>query len=145
MNDFLVVDASIVVKWLIKEEHTPEALSALESWKNNGVRVSAPYFMLAEVTNALHRRVRRAELSMDTAFGMLDYLKSLGIELYETEGLHHRALELASQLNQGAVYDSHYLALAESLGCDIWTADQRLQRTAGPLSPNVHWLGELVS
>ena len=82
---------------------------------------------------------------MDSAFGMLDYLMSLEIELYETEHLHHRALELASQLNQGAAYDSHYLALAETLACDLWTADQRLQRTASPLPPAVHWLGELAS
>lgn len=70
---------------------------------------------------------------------------SLPIEFHETETLHHRALELASQLNQGAAYDSHYLALAETLGCDLWTADQRLQRTAYPLAPKVHWLGELAS
>ena len=142
---FVVVDASVVFKWLFVEEDTDKALSLLHSWENDGIRLFAPYFMLAEVTNALHRQVRRNKVSMDSAFGMLDYLMSLDIELYETENLHHRALELASRLNQGAAYDSHYLALAETLGCDLWTADQRLQRTAAPFPPTVHWLGELVS
>ena len=145
MNGYLVVDASIVVKWLIVEEDTPVALSALEEWKEKGVRLSAPYFMLAEVTNALHRRVRRGELSIDSALDMLDYLLSLEIELHETSRIHHRALTFASRLNHGAAYDSHYLALAETLDCDLWTADQRLQRTAAPLPPAVHWLGELAS
>ena len=76
---------------------------------------------------------------------MLDYLMTLKIELHETDHLHHRALELASRLNHGAAYDSHYLALAETLDCDLWTADQCLQRTTTPLAPTVHWLGELVS
>ncbi len=141
----VVVDASIVFKWLFVEEDTETALSLLHSWENYGTRLSAPYFMLAEVTNALHRHVRRGELTVKRALELLDYLMSLKIELYETKNLHHRALELASQLNHGAAYDSHYLALAETLACDLWTADQRLQRTASPLAPTVHWLGELVS
>ncbi len=141
----VVVDASVVFKWLFVEEDTETALSLLHSWENCGTRLSAPYFMLAEVTNALHRHVRRGELTVKRALELLDYLMSLPIEFHETENLHHRALELASQLNQGAAYDSHYLALAETLGCDLWTADQRLQRTAAPLPPAVHWLGELAS
>ena len=145
VNGLVVVDASVVVKWLIKEEDSRIAVFALKSWTNRGTRICAPYFMLAEVTNALHRQVRKGSLSLDVALGLLDYVLTLEIELHETSRIHHRALELASHLDQGAAYDSHYLALAESLGCDLWTADQRLHRTAGPLSPNVHWLGDLVS
>ena len=145
MNGLVVVDASIVVKWLITEEDSPVALAALKSWRTEGTRLSAPYFMLAEVTNVLHRHVRGGDLSLDVAFGLLDRLLTLEIQLHETDHLHHRALELASLINQGAAYDSHYLALAETLDCDLWTADRRLQRTAGPLTPNVHWLGELTS
>ena len=142
---FVVVDASVVFKWLFVEEDTDKALSLLHSWENDGIRLFAPYFMLAEVTNALHRHVRKGELTIKRALELLDYLMSLPIEFHETENLHHRTLKLASQLNQGAAYDSHYLALAETLGCDLWTADQRLQRTASLLAPTVHWLGELVS
>ena len=101
--------------------------------------------MLAEVTNVLHRHVTRSGLTVRAAIGLLDYLLDLKIELYETSCLHHRALELASQLRQGASYDSHYLALAEALDCELWTADERFHRVAGPLAPNIHWLGELVS
>jgi predicted nucleic acid-binding protein len=30
------------------------------------------------------------------------------------------------RLNRAAAYDSFYLALAERLGCNLWTADRRL-------------------
>ena len=53
-------------------------------------------------------------------------------------------MELADQLQQGAVYDAHYLALAESLGCDLWTADARFSRAAGSGSVNVNWIGDLA-
>jgi predicted nucleic acid-binding protein len=32
------------------------------------------------------------------------------------------------RLNRAAAYDSFYLAVAESLGCELWTADQRLSK-----------------
>ena len=145
MNGQVVVDASLVFKWLVTEELTAEATSLKRSWAAKGVTLTAPYFMLAEVTNILHRRVVKGELALQAGTDLLDRLTDMDIRLVETDHLHHRALTLASQLNQGAAYDSHYLALAETLACDLWTADQRLQRTAAALAPTVHWLGELVS
>ena len=60
----------------------------------------------------------------------METLLASGIELHETPFLHMRALELASQLDQRDAYDSHYLALAEELDCDFWTADARFYRAA---------------
>ena len=51
----------------------------------------------------------------------------------------------ASQLKQNAAYDTHYLALAESFGCELWTTDERFYRTASPSIDNVRWTGELVA
>ncbi len=39
-------------------------------------------------------------------------------------------MQPASQLKQNAAYDAHYLALAESFGCELWTADERFYRAA---------------
>ena len=58
-------------------------------------------------------------------------------------GIHTRAIELAGDLGQGAAYDSHYLALAEFLECDMWTADGRFYRSAGRGIERVRWIGEL--
>ena len=65
--------------------------------------------MPVEVANALHRRVVRSELTVAAAARLMEYLAASGIELQETPYLHGRAMELAAQLRQGAVYDSHYL------------------------------------
>jgi predicted nucleic acid-binding protein len=44
-----------------------------------------------------------------------------------------RAIEIAALTGQRASYDSHYLALAERLGCELWTADDRFRDAArGP-------------
>ena len=55
-----------------------------------------------------------------------------------------RALELASQLDQRDAYDSHYLALAEELDCDFWTADARFYRAAGSLVDRIRLLGSVT-
>ena len=98
--------------------------------------------MPVEVGNALNRRVVRGELPLTEAARLIESLLASDIELLETAGLHSRALELASQLDQGAVYDAHYLALAEALGCDLWTADARFYRAALPAAGNVRCAGE---
>ena len=38
--------------------------------------------------------------------------------------------------------DAHYLALAESVNCELWTADERFYRAASPTVDNVRWVGD---
>ncbi len=142
MNGLVVVDASLAVKWLVDEEDSDKAHAVLESWVARGVTRIAPYLMPFEVANALHRRVARGELSVRNSARMMTRLLGSSLELRQSPGLHVRALELASQLSQAAVYDTHYLALAESLSCELWTADYRLYRMASSEAENVRWIGE---
>ncbi len=145
MNDYVVVDASLAFKWLVKEIHTDEANDLGRWWNNQGTRIAAPYLMPVEVTNALHRRVARGELTLEAATQRVQSLLSSGLELHQPSQLYGRALELASQLGQGAAYDAHYLALAETLGCEMWTADRRFYRAASPVVRSVRWVGETTA
>ncbi len=145
MNGLVVVDASLAFKWLVQEEHSDKADALGRLWASQGTRRAAPYFMPAEVANALHRRVVREDMSVLDSVRLIERLLSSGLELHETPGLHSRALELATQLSQGAVYDAHYLALAEALDCDLWTADEKFHRAASPVAGNVRWLREFRS
>ena len=142
MNGFVVVDASLAVKWLVDEEDSDKAHTVLESWVAQDVSRIAPYLMPFEVANALHRRVARSELSLGNSARMMTRLLGSRIELYQSPSLHVRALELASQLSQAAVYDAHYLALAEEFGCELWTADQRFYRVVSTGVSCVRWIGE---
>ena len=76
---------------------------------------------------------------------MIARLLESRLELHQPPGLHVRALQLASQIKQNAAYDAHYLALAESFGCELWTADERFYRAASPSIDSVRWLGEFVA
>ena len=142
MNGFVVVDASLAVKWLVEENDSDRADRILETWESQDIRVAAPSLMPFEVTNALHRRVVRGDLTVEMAAGLIDSLFLSRLELHETQHLHRGALELASRLGQGAAYDSHYLALAETLGCELWTADEKFFRAARGAATAVRWIGE---
>ena len=143
MNGVVVVDGSLAFKWLVEEEHSPHAQSLLQSWERQDVRLAAPHLLPFEVANALHQRVVRGELSVIGAGDLIGSLLSSRLELHQTANLHARALELARHLSQGAVYDAHYLALAEQFGCELWTADQKFYRAAGSSVDNVRWIGEI--
>ena len=145
MNQFVVVDANVAFKWIVDEDDSDKADSLALDWHNRSVQISAPYFMPVEVTNILHQCVKRSELDVAEASILIERMLASGIELHHSTEIHKRALEMASELGVGAVYDCHYLALAEYLDCEMWTADERFHRTASAVSGRIRILSEFVA
>lgn len=144
MNGSVVIDASLAVKWLVNEVHTESAFALARSWARSGTHPIAPYLMPVEVANALYQKVLRSELSLAAATRLVEALGGAGIEFTEPVGLHRLSLQLAAQLRLDAVYDTHYLALAELIGCELWTADERFCRAVASSFDRVKWLGEFA-
>ena len=142
MSEFVVVDASLAVKWLVEEDDSDKAHAILQSWVAQDITRIAPYLMPFEVANVLHRRVLRGDLNVGDSTRIIARLLDSRLELHQPAGLHVRALRLASELNQSAAYDAHYLALAEIVGCELWTADERFYRAVSPGIDSVRWIGE---
>jgi len=66
------------------------------------------------------------------------------ISLAKADELHHAALRWAERPGQSKVYDAQYVALAERLGADLWSADERLVNTLKAQGAAwVHWVGEV--
>jgi predicted nucleic acid-binding protein len=143
VNDYVVVDASLAIKWVLKEPYAEQALALAEEWAATGTRPSAPCLLLVEATNVLHRRAMLGHISLSQARQLLAGLLDLGIEIRESPQIHFRAMELAQELQRPAVYDTHYLALADILGCELWTADERFFNSVKERQPRIRWLGEL--
>ena len=140
----VVIDASLAVKLIFNEEHSDEAKALTRSWADSEIVPIAPHLFPFEIANAIHKRVARGETNLRTAAGLFRAVMAYVFELRAGPYLHERAIQLASQLNQGAVYDAHYLALAEALNCELWTADRRFTRAVQQVSENVHWIGEFT-
>lgn len=125
----MVVDAGLAAKWVVNEEGTLVAVSLLERWASEKTVLAAPCLLPVEVTNALYKRVRREELKLGEAVALLNQLLDLGIALEDSGLLHQAVLELAARFELPATYDAYYLALAGSIECEFWTADERLFNT----------------
>ena len=137
----VVVDACLAIKWGIEEEFTEQALELWDVWQGRNELLVAPPLFRSEVTNVLHKKVRLAEVDPLDASDILGVLLPT-VATEEPEGMYERALALALRLDQKSAYDTAYLALAELLSCEMWTADQRFVRAAGARFPQVRWIGE---
>jgi len=104
----LVIDASVVIKWVIDEPGTKEALSLLRH------RLYAPDLLVAECANILWKKVQRNELTSEEAALATRLLQCADIELAPMRALLEPAVRLAITLDHPA-YDCTYLALAESM------------------------------
>jgi predicted nucleic acid-binding protein len=135
------VDASIVVTLVTAEAQSERALALWAEWMQRDIEVVAPILLRYEVTSALRHKVIREMMSPQDARRALEEALSLDIELLDPPELALRAFDLAARLNRPAAYDAHYLALAEMMDGECWTADEKLYNAIQQEFPNIRWPG----
>lgn len=127
-----VVDASVVVRWIVPEKGASEALALLAQ----STDWMAPRLILSEVAGALRRKVMGGELTAALAMRGLDFVLAIvargALRLYRDESVVRTALAL-SIAHQHKVADCLYLALAEETGAGLATADRRTSEIARTL------------
>ncbi len=144
MSNVVVVDASIVLKWILNETDSSKALTLLADWNDREIEVYAPSLLVYEVTNALYRHVRKGEIPFyDARRGLTEIIyKVIEFDFPEEPDFNIRAMELGQQFGLPATYNSHYLALAERKECELWTADARLWNSIRGKLVWLRWLGD---
>jgi predicted nucleic acid-binding protein len=136
----LVVDASVAVKWFVREVHADAAKRCFD----RSHELSAPDLIWPEFGNVLWKKVRRGELAAEEARGMLADLRGFPLAVVDGKPLIERAFDLAQALGS-TVYDSLYLALAIDTGACLVTADWRFRASviASPLAGHILWVEDL--
>jgi len=133
-----VIDASIVIKWVVEEDGTPAALAL----RRRG-RLMAPELLIAECANILWKKAQRNEMSGDEALLAARLLQGAEIELAPTRSLLEAATRIAIGLDHPA-YDCLYVALAVERNCRFVTADERFVRKLAQ-APNGGFRDRVVS
>ena len=132
----VVVDASVAVKWVLRENGSDAADALLDE---DGL--IAPAIWLAEAANALWRRARMSEIAADEARERLLELQNAPVASIAIDAHIEQALMLATRLGH-PVYDCLYLALAVRQNTHVVTADRRFaSAAAGELAGRVRLLG----
>lgn len=138
----ICVDANLALKLVLAERDSARARQLWATWDEQDTDVIAPSLWGYEVTSVIRNRVHRRKLMPDEGERAFAAIRRLGVDLLTLPDLHERAWELAKRFNRPAAYDAHYLALAEALACEFWTADEHLYNAVKNQLPWIRWLGD---
>lgn len=138
------VDACLVVKWLVNEYGSDEALQLLHQWEKAGTTLIAPGLLDYEVGSTLRKKIIRGELAAEELYLALEFYENLGLLLFHLTPLVLKCSATAQLLRQNNIYDVSYLVLAKQQKTDFVTADEKFRDIAAGLYPHVRYYRELV-
>jgi predicted nucleic acid-binding protein len=122
-----VVDASVVVDLVAPDVGTDAPARALfGKWAAEGTQPAAPGLLWLQTANALLTGVRRGRWSGADADAACARLERIPLRRADSAPDEARAFELARRYENWPIYDMLYVALAERIGTELITADQRL-------------------
>lgn len=138
----VVVDSNILVALGLSDEplHN-QASQLLLMWQNTGTTLAAPRLFRSEITAVIRKVVYQQRISHEQGREMLARFLIYPLEFYEDDALLKAAYELADEFHRPRAYDAQYLALAQRLSCEFWTADERLFNAVKVAFANIRWLG----
>jgi len=120
----IVVDASVIVKWIAQEEKSTKALILRDLHKQGISVIHIPTLLYYEITNTLANNIG---LPLQKITQFFETLESL--ELKEEQLQFRKDFEEIAQLSQRystSSYDASYVYLAHKLNTEFITADSKL-------------------
>jgi predicted nucleic acid-binding protein len=145
----IAVDASVAVKWLVKEELSDNALALYQGTIAVRFPILVPPHFGGEVTNAILWKLRSQDpakhISESEARQAIQKLQDIienNIKVVDAVKFYETALFFAFSQELPTVYDSLCVMLADQLGLELWTADRRLLTSVGSAAPWVRWIGD---
>jgi predicted nucleic acid-binding protein len=139
-----VIDASVVVKWLLRDEpdsHLADSIFA--DFREGRIEVLAPAHLRYEVPSAIRNALRTGRMTPDDGRAALIDFFAWQIPTVDDDDLIEAGFDQA--LRYGcSLYDGLYLALAENLGCRFVFADRRLRNTLGTRFPLALWFDDYM-
>jgi predicted nucleic acid-binding protein len=122
----IVIDASVAVKFILKEEGWNKIADFL---KAGTISVD---LVIKETVNAIWKRVMRKEISLEEAKSMFEAMKEIlnkAVIIENEMDYIDEAFEISIRQNI-TVYDSLYIALAKKKKLELLTADEMQAQVA---------------
>lgn len=126
----VVVDASVILSWLLPDENPSN--TSQEVWSGyleGSYTLLAPNLLLYEVLNALRSAVVQKRLRPKDVTRVTEEFLAIGIKLEEMTQLGVAVVKTAAVCKL-SVYDAAYLVLAREKKIRLFTLDRRLLKFA---------------
>ena len=121
----VVVDASVVVEYLVDLGHAAAATRVVRSGLDTAAELWAPDLVFSEVASAASRLVRKKAISVAEGTRVVRQLAQLPLQVTTTGPLIEEAWQMRERLT---IYDACYAVLARRLGGCLVTGDKKLAR-----------------
>ncbi len=130
MNSSIVVDASFVSSLVLYRQESRVARALWSQWRAEHLRCSAPSLLLLEVGTSIRKYVYTNQITEEAATTSLMAFQLLleHISIAPLSQLFEGAWDLARRYKLINLYDASYVALADQLGCEVWTLDAKMKR-----------------
>ncbi|HVU14040.1 MAG TPA: type II toxin-antitoxin system VapC family toxin [Phototrophicaceae bacterium] len=144
MTSWVVVDSGLYLAVALNETHAATTKAFLNAITLAQTRIGAPFLFRYEIISVIRKHIYRGSITLEDGRVLAQGLLRAPVEIFTAEVLLPRAFELANQFNRPTAYDSVYLALAERLECEFWTADLKLFNAVSARLTWVKWIGNYM-
>jgi predicted nucleic acid-binding protein len=138
MSD-IVVDSSVVAKWILTEADSAQAKDVLRRTVAAKGRLVLLDLAFSEVANVIWKQARRNLITAAESARALDELIRLPVRVEPAFPLLESAFDIGVRYDR-AIYDALFVALAQNLNLPGVTADEPLFNTLHHDFPNLHLL-----
>lgn len=121
----IIVDSSVVAKWILPEPDSSKAFEFRAQALAAGNRLIVLDLVFPEVANAIWKSRRRGLISNAQADSFVDLLLALRVSILPAFDLLKRGFEIGKKYDR-AIYDALFVALTESRNARGVTADAPL-------------------
>jgi predicted nucleic acid-binding protein len=138
-----VLDASVILKWyLLDEMYGQKALDLLHRFITKELTILSPSLLEYEVINGLIIAQKRGRIKEEKILMAIEGFFDLQIDLRDLSHFYQRSLKYCRVYNR-SLYDASYLAMAETEGIPLITADEVLYNAVKKDLKWVKWIGEV--
>jgi predicted nucleic acid-binding protein len=135
MSD-IVVDSSVVAKWILPEADSIQARRLITEVPMKGERLFVLDLALTEAANAIWKRYHQRIITAEESRQLLSRLLQIPVHVQFSTHLLASALEIATRYDR-TIYDALFVALARDLRLLGVTADEPLWRAVNADFPDI--------
>lgn len=122
----VILDASVILKWLIPEVDSRRALLFQVRHLSGEEHIVVPSLLFYEVANVLRYK---ENIPDDELVELYEILGDMELTATHPSFQELEETVLYARIKGISVYDATYVELARRLGCELRTADERLAKT----------------